>query len=437
MKRSMRSTLLGNRVLSPETLMTSYGYDPFLSEGSVKPPVFLTSTFAFKSAEDGKDFFDYASGRRKPPNAEGAGLVYSRFNHPNLQIVEERLAVLEGGESAAMFASGMAAITASLLAFVRPGDVVLHSQPLYGGTDTLLNATLAPFGIGAVGIFDGLKPAAFKDAVARTAGKNVPVIYMESPANPTCGLVDFDLVSSAADEIAARQGSRPLVIVDNTMLGPIYQKPLRHGVDLVVYSLTKYVGGHSDLVAGGVIGSEKHLAPIRKIRSAFGMQLDPHSSWMLGRSLETLHLRMQRATQSAAKVARWLAAHPKIERVYHPELLADTDYQQAYRKTCTGGGSTFSFTVKGGQAEAFKVLNSLGLFTLAVSLGGSESLICHPASTTHSGVEKATRDKLGVTDGLIRVSVGLEDPDDLIADLDGALEQAFGNARAAALGTLP
>ncbi len=430
MKRSMRSTVLGNRALSPETLMTSYGYDPFLSEGSVKPPVFLTSTFAFKSAEDGKDFFDYASGRRKPPTEGGAGLVYSRFNHPNLQIVEERLAVLEGGESAAMFASGMAAITASLLAFARPGDVVLHSQPLYGGTDTLLNGTLAPFGIGALGIADALNPAAFKDAIARSAGKKVPILYIESPANPTCGLVDFDLVATAADETAARQGSRPLIITDNTMLGPVYQKPLQHGVDLVVYSLTKYVGGHSDLVAGGVIGAEKHLAPIRKIRSAFGMQLDPHSSWMLGRSLETLHLRMHRATESAVKVARWLAAHPKVERVYHPAFIEDADYQRVYRKTCTGGGSTFSFSVKGGQAEAFKMLNSLGLFTLAVSLGGSESLISHPASTTHSGVDKATREKFGVSDGLIRISVGLEDPGDLIADLEGALELALSDAAA-------
>lgn len=423
MKQGNRQKSLGAKILSPETLMTRYGYDPFLSEGSVKPPVFLTSTFAFRTAEDGRDFFDYASGRKTPPATREAGLVYSRFNHPNLQIVEERLAVLEGGEAAAMFSSGMAAISATLLAFARPGDVILHSQPLYGGTDSLLNGTLSPFGITAQGFQDGLSPTSIKDAVRRMEGKRVPLIYVEAPANPTCGLVDFALLICAADEIAARQGMRPLIVADNTMLGPVYQKPLEHGVDLVVYSLTKYVGGHSDLVAGGVIGSQSALAPIRKIRGALGMQLDPHSSWMIGRSLETLHLRMQRASDSALKVAQWLAAHPQVEKVYHPALIKDSAYQRVFRRTCSSGGSTFSFVVKGGQAAAFKLLNRLSLFTLAVSLGGSESLVCHPASTTHSGVDKAARDKAGVTDGLIRVSVGLEDPADLIADMDLAFSQ--------------
>ncbi|WP_374380094.1 cystathionine gamma-synthase family protein [Dongia sp.] len=420
MKSSYRQLAIGNRKLSPETLMTSYGYDPFLSEGSVKPPVFLTSTFAFKSAEDGKDFFDYVSGRRTPPNAQDAGLVYSRFNHPNLQIVEERLAVLEGGQSALMFASGMAAITAAILAFARPGDTILHSQPLYGGTETLLVGTLAPFGLKAQGFMDGLHEEAVTEAVAACTSK-VPIIYVESPANPTCGIVDFDLVTRAADAIEKKQGSRPLIIVDNTMLGPIFQQPLSFGADIVVYSLTKYVGGHSDLVAGAVIGSSAHLVPIRKIRSAFGMQLDPHSSWMLGRSLETLHLRMERASDSARKIAAFLAQHPKVDAIYHPDFIKDEAYQRVYRKSARAGGSTFSFTVKGGEKEAFHFLNDLHLFTLAVSLGGTESLISHPASTTHSGVAKAIRDKVGVTDALVRVSVGLENADDLIADLDQAL----------------
>jgi methionine-gamma-lyase len=424
MKSSYRQRSIGNRKLSPETLMTSYGYDPFLSEGSVKPPVFLTSTFAFRSAEDGKEFFNYVSGRKAPPNAEDAGLVYSRFNHPNLQIVEERLAVLEGGEGALMFASGMAAITAAILAFARPGDTILHSQPLYGGTETLFVGTLAPFGLKAVGFIDGLSAGAVTEAVTKTVGGKVPIIYIETPANPTCGLVDFDLMVQAADEIEKRQGSRPLIIVDNTMLGPIFQAPLQHGADIAVYSLTKYVGGHSDLVAGGVIGRAKDLAVIKKIRSAFGMQLDPHSSWMLGRSLETLHLRMERAGNSASKIARWLKDHPKVAEVHHPELITRGNYQAVYRKFCKAGGSTFAFTFKeAGEAGAFRFLNDLHLFTLAVSLGGSESLISHPASTTHSGVAKAIRDSVGVTDGLIRISVGLENPDDLIADLAEAMEK--------------
>jgi methionine-gamma-lyase len=424
MKSSYRQRSIGNRKLSPETLMTSYGYDPFLSEGSVKPPVFLTSTFAFRSAEDGKEFFNYVSGRKAPPNAEDAGLVYSRFNHPNLQIVEERLAVLEGGEGALMFASGMAAITASILAFARPGDTILHSQPLYGGTETLFVGTLAPFGLKAVGFTDGLSAGAVEAAVVKTAGGKVPIIYIETPANPTCGLVDFDLMVKAADEIEKRQGSRPLIIVDNTMLGPVFQAPLQHGADIVVYSLTKYVGGHSDLVAGGVIGRAKDLAAVKKIRSAFGMQLDPHSSWMLGRSLETLYLRMERASTSASKIARWLKDHPKVAEVHHPELIERGNYQAVYAKFCKAGGSTFAFTFKeAGEAGAFRFLNDLHLFTLAVSLGGTESLISHPASTTHSGVAKAIRDSVGVTDGLIRISVGLENPDDLIADLAEAMEK--------------
>lgn len=423
MKSSYRQRSIGNRKLSPETLMTSYGYDPFLSEGSVKPPVFLTSTFAFRSAEDGKDFFDYVSGRKTPPNAQDAGLVYSRFNHPNLQIVEERLAVLEGGEAALMFASGMAAITASILAFARPGDTILHSQPLYGGTETLLVGTLKPFGLKAADFIDGLSEAAVDEAVAKTEGGMVPIIYVESPANPTCGIVDFALMVKAADTIEKRQGSRPLIIVDNTMLGPIFQQPLQHGADIIVYSLTKYVGGHSDLVAGGVIGRAKDLVPIKKIRSAFGMQLDPHSSWMLGRSLETLHLRMERASESAARIARWLQGQPKVQDVYHPDLITHDSYQSVYKKTCRAGGSTFAFTVTSGEAGAFRFLNDLHLFTLAVSLGGTESLISHPASTTHSGVAKEIRDKVGITDSLIRVSVGLENPDDLIADLAEALEK--------------
>jgi methionine-gamma-lyase len=421
MKHPMRQKSIGNRTLRPETLMMSYGYDPFLSEGSVKPPVFLTSTFAFRSAEDGRDFFDYASGRRIPPTGDSAGLVYSRLNHPNLQIVEERLAVLEGGDSAAVFGSGMAAITATVLAFAKSGDVIIHSQPLYGGAENLITSTLTSFGLSAVGFMDGLSETAIEDTVARTEGKNVPVIYLETPANPTCGLVDFSLITKAADRIASRQGKRPLIVADNTMLGPIFQKPLQHGVDLVVYSLTKYVGGHSDLVAGGVIGEEAALTAIRKIRGAFGMQLDPHSSWMIGRSLETVHLRMRRANDSAIRVAQWLRSHPKIEHVNHPALIERADYRRVYRETCTAGGSTFSFTVEGGQVEAFKLLNRLSLFTLAVSLGGSESLVCHPASTTHSGVDKTIRERAGVTDGLIRVSVGLEDPEDLIADLQAAL----------------
>src|SRR5215207_5616059 len=234
---------IGNHKLKPETLMLGYGYDPTLSEGAVKPPVFLTSTFVFNSAEHGKEFFDYVAGRREPPQGEAAGLVYSRFNHPNSEIVEDRLAVFEDAEAGLVFASGMAAIATSLLAFARPGDVVLHSQPLYGGTETLVAKTLANLGMSAVGFADGLDEASIRTAAdAATAKGRVPLVMIETPSNPLNTLVDIGLVRRVADDIAARQGERPLVVCDNTLLGPLYQHPLRHGADISLYSLTKYVG---------------------------------------------------------------------------------------------------------------------------------------------------------------------------------------------------
>jgi cystathionine beta-lyase/cystathionine gamma-synthase len=426
-KTRQTRTRAGHRDLHPETLMMSYGYDPFLSEGAVKPPVFLTSTFAFHSAEDGAAFFDTLSGRTKLPPGEKAGLIYSRFNHPNLEIVEDRLALLEGAEAAAVFSSGMAAISACFLAFLRPGDAVVHSSPLYGGTETMVRKILPEFGIASSEFHDGLDADAVRRAADHAAGR-VGMIFIETPANPTNAMVDFAAVVEVANEIGQRTGQRPLIVCDNTMLGPVFQKPLQQGIDLAAYSLTKYVGGHSDLVAGSVAGPRELLTKIRTIRSAFGSQLDPHSSWMIARSLETLVLRMTRAAESGRKVAQWLAENPHAPvTVHHPELNNDPRYAAVYKRQCTGPGSTFSFTLNNAsRQQAFKLINALQLFKSAVSLGGTESLICHPASTTHSSVGKDVLDTLGVTEGLIRVSIGLEHPDDLIDDLDHALKEAFG-----------
>jgi methionine-gamma-lyase len=420
---SYRKDRLGNRKLNPETLMLGYGYDPALSEGAVKPPVFLTSTFVFRSAEHGKEFFDYVAGRREPPRGTPAGLVYSRFNHPNSEIVEDRLAIYEEAEAGAIFSSGMAAIATTLLAFARPGDVVLHSQPLYGGTETLLTKTLKPFGIEAVGFADGVSEASVRAAAEEAAAKGrVSTVMIETPSNPLNTLVDIALVRRIADEIGARQGLRPVLVCDNTLLGPLYQKPLRHGADISVYSLTKYVGGHSDLIAGAALGSREHMRAVRLLRSAIGTQLDPHSCWMIGRSLETLALRMQAANRNAEIVAAFLEAHPRVAKVHHLAYLPEgSAARRTYEAQCDAPGSTFSFDVEGGEAEAFRVLNALQVFKLAVSLGGTESLTCHPASTTHSGVPKETRDRLGVSDATIRVSIGIEHPDDLVADLGQAL----------------
>jgi methionine-gamma-lyase len=419
-------THIGNHALKPETLMLGYGYDPALSEGAVKPPVFLTSTFVFGSAEEGRDFFDYVSGRKQPPEGSAAGLVYSRFNHPNSEIVEDRLAVYEGAESGVLFSSGMSAITTTILAFARPGDVILHSQPLYGGTETLLSRTMANLGIGAVGFVDGVSEPAIRAAAqeARSKGR-VSLILIETPANPTNTLVDIRLLRQIAEEIGTAQGFRPILACDNTLLGPVFQHPLAHGADVSIYSLTKYVGGHSDLIAGATLGSKATIGPIKALRGSVGTQLDPFSCWMLGRSLETLGLRMERANTNARLVAEFLRDHPKVGKVHHLSFLEDGSPAQAvYARQCTGAGSTFSFDIKGGQKEAFAFLNALQIFKLAVSLGGTESLASHPAAMTHSGVPAEVRDRIGVLDTTIRLSVGIEHPDDLIADLAHALAAA-------------
>ena len=421
-------TQIGNHVLHPETLMLGYGYDPMLSEGAVKPPVFLTSTFVFSSAEEGRDFFDYASGRKQPPKGSSAGLVYSRFNHPNSEIVEDRLAVYEGAESCVLFSSGMSAISTTILAFARPGDVILHSQPLYGGTETLLSRTMADFGIQAVGFVDGVSESAVRTAVQEARGKGrISVIMTETPANPTNTLVDLKLLRKIADEIGAAQGFQPVLVCDNTLLGPVFQRPLAHGADVSVYSLTKYVGGHSDLIAGATLGSKAIIGPIKALRGSLGTQLDPHSCWMLGRSLETLGLRMERANSNARLVAEYLRDHPKVAKVHYLEFLEKGSAAQAvFARQCTGAGSTFSFDIKGGEKQAFAFLNALQIFKLAVSLGGTESLASHPAAMTHSGVPADVRARIGVLDTTIRMSVGIEHPDDLIADLTQALAATEG-----------
>ncbi|MCZ4092050.1 MULTISPECIES: cystathionine gamma-synthase family protein [Sinorhizobium] len=419
-------THIGNHKLHPETLMLNYGYDPELSEGAVKPPVFLTSTFVFRSAEEGRDFFDFVSGRREPPAGVGAGLVYSRFNHPNSEIVEDRLAVFERAESGAVFSSGMAAIATTLLAFVRPGDAILHSQPLYGGTETLLAKTFLNLNVSAVGFADGVDEAAVNLA-AEEAMKNgrVTVILIETPANPTNSLVDIAMIRRVADTIGERQGHRPILVCDNTLLGPVFQHPIDHGADISLYSLTKYVGGHSDLIAGAVLGSKAIIKQIKALRGAIGTQLDPHSCWMLGRSLETLSVRMHKANDNARIVAEFLRDHPKVERIhylpFHDEV---SPVGRTFAAQSTGAGSTFSFDIAGGQDAAFRFLNALQIFKLAVSLGGTESLASHPAAMTHSGVPIEVRHRIGVLESTIRLSIGIEHPDDLVADLANALTVA-------------
>lgn len=412
---------INNKRLKPSTLMMGHGYDPGLSEGSLKPPIFLTSTFVFENAAAGKHFFEGVTGKR-PGGAEG--LIYSRFNGPNQEILEDRLGLWEDAEDALVFSSGMSAIATLLLAFVQPGDVVVHSGPLYAATETLIGRILGRFGITWLDFPAGATEEEIAAVVARAKGQGrVPLIYLESPANPTNALVDVEAVARVRDSLFP-EGERPPIAIDNTFLGPLWAQPLRQGADLSVYSLTKYAGGHSDLVAGGITGSKELINAIRMLRNTIGTITDPNTAWMLLRSLETLELRMTRGGENAEKVCRFLKGHAKVESVgYLGFLEEDGDARQAdiYRRHCTGAGSTFSLYLKGGERESFAFLDSLKIAHLAVSLGGTETLASCPAAMTHLSVPPERKQALGITDNLVRISIGVEDADDLIADFDQAL----------------
>lgn len=420
--KDFRRTELDGHRLHADTLMLGYGYDPSLSEGAVKAPVFLTSTFTFPSADAGREFFDIATGRTEARNDADAGLVYARYNHPNAQIVEERLALFEQADIAAIFSSGMAAISTAILAHCRPGDVILHSQPLYGGTDSVLTKVLPRFGITPYPLRSATDADMMREDIhAAEAAGRLAMMFLETPSNPLTTLADIGLAASLADECGKRQGYRPVVAVDNTLLGPLFQNAIKAGADLSIYSLTKYVGGHSDLIAGGALGRRVAMEPVKHLRPLLGGSLDPHSAWMLARSLETLTLRMTRAADNAARLAEWLAAHPAVTAVHFPALAKPgTAQERIFRAQCTRAGALMSFDV-GGREKAFRVLDRLRIVKLAVSLGGTESLACHPATTVQSGLTPEARAAIGVTEGLIRFSVGIEHCDDLIADLRQAL----------------
>jgi methionine-gamma-lyase len=292
---------------------------------------------------------------------------------------------------------------------------------VYGGTEYLLQKVLPQFGIRrvafAAGSADALRAAVREGAALGRLG----MIYVETPANPTNALVDIELCAQLARAHAGAD-DRPLVAVDNTFLGPLWQQPLAHGADLVLYSLTKYIGGHSDLIAGAALGSEKAIAPVRGMRTILGTMSDPMTGWLVMRSLETLKLRMTSSMKNARYVAEFLRDHPRVRTVHYLGFLGDDDAQyDVYRRLCAAPGSTFSFEIDGGESDAFRVLNALRVVKLAVSLGGTESLASHPSSMTHSDMTAEEKARTGIGDGLIRISVGIEHPDDVIADLRQAL----------------
>jgi methionine-gamma-lyase len=422
--KKYRHREISGHPLKPETLMMTYGYDPQFSEGSVKCPVFQTSTFAFKTAEDGKAFFELAYGLREQRPAEEPGLIYSRVNNPDLEILEDRLGLWDEAESSLVFSSGMAAISTTMFSVLRPGDVLVASEPVYGGTEFLVENILPQFGIRRVWFGSGTLGPSLDAAVEEARGLGrVGMIYLETPANPTNGLVDIARCAEVARALADAKGRRPVVAVDNTFLGPLWQRPLQHGADMVLYSLTKYVGGHSDLIAGACLGKEEVIAPVRGMRTILGTISDPHTCWLLMRSLETLKLRMTSAMKNARYVAEYLADHPKVRAVQYLGFLSPGERQyELYQRQCQSPGSTFSFEVYGGEAEAFRMLNRLQVVKLAVSLGGTETLMEHPATMTHSDIPPKRQAEMGITPSMVRISVGLEHPTDIIADLSQALE---------------
>jgi methionine-gamma-lyase len=408
--------------------MMGYGYSPHLSEGALKPPLFQTSTFVFGTAQEGKASFELAYGLREKARDEETHLIYSRINNPNLEVLEDRLAVWDGAEKALAFASGMAAISTTLMTFLRPGDTFVFSEPVYGGTEFLIHTLLPQYGINGVGFMAEAGEAGFREAAkqaaaqaAKSCGK-VGAIYVETPANPTNGLVDIAVAREISEGMKTAAG-RPPVIVDNTFLGPLWQKPLKHGADICITSLTKYVGGHSDLIAGAASGDAAWVSQVAVFRTIFGTMTDPHTAWLLLRSLETLKLRMDAAELGARKVAAYLSKHPRVKSVWYLGFLPkDHPDRSLFERQCETAGSTFAFEIDGGEKEAFAFLDKLQVIKLAVSLGGTETLASHPAAMTHSDVPKQSRERLGITDSLVRLSIGVENPDDLIADIEQALQ---------------
>ncbi len=408
----------------PESLMMSHGYKPEWSEGAIKCPIFQTSTFVFSKAEEGKAFFEVAYGLRDKGEKEKTGLIYSRINNPDLEILENRLSLWDKAEEAAVFESGMSAITTVFLEFLKPGDLLVFSSPVYGGTDHFIRHFLNGLDVMAI----EFTPKEDKEAILQrieSSGRQhrLKLVYVETPANPTNTLIDLTMCREIANAYQTSENPEVIVAVDNTYMGPLWQHPLDHGADLSIYSATKYIGGHSDVIAGAICGSSALIKRLKVLRTFLGNMCGPWTGWLLLRSLETLVVRMERQTYNAQRVAAFLQDHPKVERVYYPGLLSEKDGAQydIYKNQCLSPGAMISFDISGGEAEAFAFLNQLKLVKMAVSLGSTESLAEHPASMTHAGVDPMHRHEMGITDQMVRLSVGVEHADDLIWDLTQAL----------------
>ena len=380
-----------------------HGYDPMDHQGALTPPLHLTSTFAFESAEAGGEMFA----------GERPGYIYSRISNPTLDLLEQRIAILEGAEAGLALSSGMGAITAALWTLLAPGDEVIVDKTLYGCTFAFMRHGLTKFGITITHV-DMTDP----DNLTSAMSDKTRVVYFETPANPNMRLVDIEAVSKIAHAGGAT------VVVDNTYATPYLTRPIELGADIVVHSATKYLGGHGDVVAGLLVGSAEHVSAIRMfgMKDMTGAVMAPFNAMLILRGLKTLALRMERHCANAQAVAAMLEASPGVAKVHYPGLESFAQHELA-RKQMPGFGAMIAFELDGGIEAGRRLMNRLTMIGRAVSLGDAESLIQHPASMTHSTYTAEERAEHGISDGLIRLSVGLEHVDDIIGDLAQALAQ--------------
>ncbi len=382
------------------TRVVHAGQSPDPLHGALTPPIYQASMFAYGDFDRGARLFA----------GEESGFVYSRFANPTVQALERKLAALEGTEDAIAFASGMAAISSTMTALLSPGDELVFVGPLYGGTESVLRDLLPRFGIRVV-------DAEARGGLAAAVGPATRLVFVETPTNPTLGIVDL----AAVARIARAHGA--ISVADNTFATPCLTRPAELGIDLVVHSATKYLGGHGDATGGLVAGSRERLAPLRQLGMKYlGGCLSPHEAFLLLRGIKTLALRIDAACDNAERAAESLARHPKVERVHHPSLASHPGHDIA-RRQMARFGAILSLELRGSSAAAKAFLDGLTLITQAVSLGDTDSLACHPASTTHRGVAPEIRVRQGVSDALVRISFGIEHPDDLLADLAQALDR--------------
>lgn len=402
-----RRNMNKHRRLSQETLVVHAGMGMSQWLPAVVP-IYQTSTFGFDSAEHGAELF---AGR-------GQGYIYSRMGNPTVEALEDAVAELEGGAKGLACGSGMAAIHTTLATLLEQGDHLICSEAVYGPTTTLIAHFLKKCGIDYTFV-DTSDLSAVKNAVR----PNTKVVYVETPGNPTLVVSDMEAIGALAHARGAK------LVVDNTFMSPFLQQPFRWGADVVVHSLTKFLNGHADVVGGMiVVKEEKDYPAFRKALNHFGGVLPPLESFLVLRGLKTLALRMVRHCESALAVARWLEAHEQVEWVRYPFLASHPQYEVA-RKQSSGGGGVISFSLKGGVDAGRRMMNAVKLCMLAVSLGGVETLIQHPASMTHASMGAEARRQAKIDDGLVRISVGIENVDELIADLDQALRAAANAGR--------